>query len=68
VLQEAGVGNDGMVALLDPVRASRGPLILAPNTNIAASGMIKAMLAEPPGHWLVLGDWSGGTQHPNQLA
>jgi hypothetical protein len=53
-----------MVALLDPVRASRGPLILAPNTNIAASGMIKAMLAEPPGHWLVLGDWSGGTQRP----
>jgi hypothetical protein len=43
-------------------------LILAPNTNIAASGMIKAMLAEPPGHWLVLGDWSGGTQRPNQLA
>jgi hypothetical protein len=40
VLQEAEVGNDGMIALVDPadgrVRACRGPLRLAPNTNIAA--------------------------------
>jgi hypothetical protein len=53
VLQEAEVGNDAMVALLDPVRAHRGPLILAPNTNIAASAMIKVMLPEPPGYWLL---------------
>jgi hypothetical protein len=55
--QGTEVGNDGMVALVAPadsrVRAYWAPLSLDPKTNIAASPMIKAMLADASDHWLV---------------
>ncbi len=65
MLQEAEVGNDGLVALLDPAdspgRAYRRPLSLTPNPTIAASPTIKAMLAEPSAIGRCLGDLFGGT-------